>query len=70
MDGELAMSPINQNSQLNPARSAEIEQGIDGCSDRSACEEDIVYNENVFIFDGKMNLCRSEERRVGKECAC
>jgi predicted nucleic acid-binding protein len=56
LNGQLSMSSINEHCQFDAAGPAQVQQRIDGCPDRSPCEEDIVNQKDVFILDRKMDL--------------
>ncbi len=50
------VSPIDQYCQFNPAGPPQVQQNINGCPYRSSRKKDIVHQEDMLIFYGKMNL--------------
>jgi len=58
------MAPVDQCGKLDPARSTQVQQSIEGSPDRSPCEEGVINQKDMLIFDWKMNLGLLDFRRL------
>jgi len=54
-DRKLAMAAVNEDSELNLFRAAEIIEGIHGGADSAAAKQDIIDENNGFAGDIKRN---------------
>ena len=57
LDGQLAAeTAVDEDAELDLGGSAEIQQGVQGSPDSTACPEDIVYEDNVLVLDGEGDI--------------
>jgi hypothetical protein len=53
LNGELPMSPIRDDQQLNDSWSAEVDDGVERCTNRSASVKDIIDEDDSRASDSK-----------------
>src|SRR5205823_14993382 len=55
LDWQLAVTAVNEHTQLHASRAALIEDGIQRGSNRAAGKENIVDKNNIFVFDWELD---------------
>ena len=51
-----AKAAVDEDAELDLCRAAEVEQGVECGPDGTACPEDIVYEDDIFVLDGEGDL--------------
>ena len=60
LDGNLAMAAIDQDRQADARRSTQVADGIQGCANRPACEQDIVHQHDLGPIEVKRDIGPSQ----------
>jgi hypothetical protein len=63
LDGEFAVTAVNEHGELNPARTAKVVQGVERRAGSAAAEQNVVHEHDVLAGDierdrGRMHLGR------------
>ena len=56
--GQLVAEPaVDEHAELDFGGSSKIQQRVQGGPDGAACPEDVVDEDDIFVFDGKGDIC-------------
>src|SRR5262245_11546140 len=64
LDRQLAVSPIDEDSELNRARAPEVDDLVESRAHRAACVEHVVHQDEVLLHDVEGDLGRPHDRLV------